>query len=155
MLSTGSTTDRIEKHITLRAPRARVWRALTQAKEFGDWFGMTLDGPFEAGAVVRGRLTRAGYDHFTVEMRVERVDPEELFSYRWHPYAVDPKIDYSTEPMTLVEFRLADVPGGTQLTVIESGFEHIPAGRRAEAFRMNDGGWGMQVKNIEQYVTQS
>jgi uncharacterized protein YndB with AHSA1/START domain len=150
-----STADRIEKHLKLRAPRARVWRALTQASEFGAWFGMKLEGPIRAGATVTGKLTVPGYDHLTVEMRIERVDPESLFSYRWHPYAIDPKMDYSTEPMTLVEFRLTDVDGGTELSVIESGFERIPAERRAEAFRMNDGGWAMQLQNIERHVSQS
>ena len=155
MTSTASTADRIEKRIQLGAPRARVWRALTQASEFGAWFGMKLAGPIEAGATLHGKLTVPGYDHLTVEMRVERVEPERLFSYRWHPYALDSKVDYSKEPMTLVEFRLADADGGTELTLIESGFEHIPAARRAEAFRMNDGGWSAQLKNIERHVAGS
>jgi uncharacterized protein YndB with AHSA1/START domain len=155
MSSTGLTADRIEKHIQLRAPRARVWRALTQASEFGAWFGMKLAGSIEAGATVHGKLTVAGYEHLTVEMRIERVEPERVFSYRWHPYAIDPKVDYSKEPMTLVEFRLADAAGGTELTLIESGFEHVPAARRAEAFRMNEGGWSAQLKNIERYVSGS
>lgn len=147
--------DRIEKRITLRAPRAKVWRALTQASEFGAWFGVKLDGPFEPGKTLHGRLTVSGYEHLTVEFRVERIEPERLFSYRWHPYAIDPKVDYSTEPMTLVEFRLEESAGGTELTIVESGFERIPAGRRPEAFRMNDGGWGAQLKNIERHVAQS
>jgi uncharacterized protein YndB with AHSA1/START domain len=155
MTNAVSTADRIEKHIQLQAPRARVWRALTQASEFGAWFGMKLEGPIEAGAILHGRLTVPGYDHLTLEMRVERVEPERLFSYRWHPYAIDPKVDYSNEPMTLVEFRLADADGGTKLTLIESGFEHVPAARRAEAFRMNEGGWAQQLKNIERHVSRS
>jgi uncharacterized protein YndB with AHSA1/START domain len=114
---------------------------------------VTLEGPFVAGAAVRGRHSIKGYDHLTLEMFDERIEPERLFSYRWHPYAVDPNLDYSAEPTTLVEFRLDEVAGGTELTIVESGFDRIPASRRAEAFRMNDGGWAGQAKNIERYVT--
>src|SRR5262249_14667008 len=145
-------TDRIEKKITLKAPQSRVWRALADAEEFGRWFGCKLQGRFEPGARMTGAITHAGYDHLTMEFVVDRIEPEHFFSYRWHPYAIDPKVDYSSEPMTLVEFRLAEVPGGTQLTVIESGFDKIPAARRAEAFRMNEGGWAQQLKNIERHV---
>jgi uncharacterized protein YndB with AHSA1/START domain len=148
----AKTSDRIEKHIELRAPRSRVWRALTDAKEFGTWFRVELEGPFAVGRTVRGRITHPGYEHVTMEVVVERIEPETLFSYRWHPYAVDPKVDYSREPSTLVEFRLADVPGGTSLTVVESGFDKLPVGRRDEAFRMNSGGWEAQLKNIEKHV---
>jgi uncharacterized protein YndB with AHSA1/START domain len=144
--------DRIEKSLVLRAPRSRVWRALTDPVEFGAWFGVRLEGDFVPGAQVRGKITIPGYEHLTLDVVVERVDPERLFSYRWHPYAVDPKVDYSGEPMTLVEFRLEDVKEGTRLTVIESGFDRIPAARRAEAFRMNEQGWAAQVKNIERHV---
>jgi uncharacterized protein YndB with AHSA1/START domain len=151
-MTNSTTADRIEKRITLRAPRTRVWRALAEASQFGAWFGMQLEGPFEAGKTVHGRITTPGYEHLAVELRVERVEPEQLFSYRWHPYAIDAKHDYSAEPMTLVEFRLSDTAGGTELSIVESGFEQIPAGRRAEAFRMNDGGWSGQLKNIERYV---
>ena len=151
-MSTTSTSDRIEKHVTLRAPRERVWRALAESSQFGAWFGMKFEGPFKAGETVHGKITTPGYDHVAVELRVERVEPERLFSYRWHPYAIDAKHDYSTEPMTLVEFRLSETAAGTELTIVESGFEHIPAGRRPEAFRMNDGGWSAQLKNIERYV---
>jgi len=147
-----TSPDRIEKSIVLRAPRARVWRALTDAQEFGTWFRVKLEGPFSEGATVRGRITHPGYEHLTMEMQVERIEPERLFSYRWHPYAISPAVDYSAEPTTLVEFRLDDVPGGTRLTVVESGFERLPSGRRAEAFRMNEGGWAEQMGNIERHV---
>jgi len=145
-------TDRIEKTTLLRAPRSRVWRALTNADEFGSWFGVRLDGPFSPGDWVSGRITVPGYDHLTMSVLVETISPEDLFSYRWHPCAVDPEVDYSAEPTTLVEFRLDEVPGGTRLTVVESGFDEIPASRRAEAFRMNEGGWAAQMENIARHV---
>ncbi len=145
-------TDRIEKSVILRAPRARVWRALANADEFGNWFGVRLTGAFTPGAGVVGRITTPGYEHLTMEMLVERVEPESLLSYRWHPYAVEPGVDYASEPTTLVEFRLAEVEGGTRLTVAESGFDQIPLARRAEAFRMNDQGWAEQIRNIERHV---
>jgi uncharacterized protein YndB with AHSA1/START domain len=148
-------TDRIEKTITLRAPRSRVWRALTTAKEFGTWFGVKLEGgAFTEGAAVRGRITHPGYEHLTMEMLIERIEPERYFSYRWHPHAVDPGVDYSSEPMTLVEFTLEERPGGTLLTVVESGFDRIPAARRAEAFRQHDPGWSAQLESIERHVSQ-
>jgi uncharacterized protein YndB with AHSA1/START domain len=145
-------TDRIEKTIVLSAPRERVWRAIASTEEFGTWFGLRLPGAFAPGARLIGQITSPGYEHMTVEMAVERVDPEHLLSYRWHPYAVEPGVDYSAEPMTLVEFHLTEARGGTQLTVIESGFDRIPLARRAEAFRMDDEGWTEQIKNIERYV---
>jgi uncharacterized protein YndB with AHSA1/START domain len=145
--------QRIEKHITLRAPRSRVWRALTQAEEFGSWFGASLAGDFRPSSVVSGRITLQGFDHLTLELQIERVEPESYISYRWHPYAVDPNVDYSSEPTTLVEFRLEDAPGGgTKLTVIESGFENIPLERRAKALEMNEGGWSQQLANIARHV---
>ena|SRR5436190_4566099 len=146
------TSDRIEKEVLLRVPRARAWKALTDAAEFGSWFGVKLEGPFVAGKTLRGKITNKSYEHITLEMVVEKLVPQELFSYRWHPYAVDPKIDYSKEPSTLVEFRLADAPGGTKLTVVESGFDKIPAARRDEAFRMNSGGWAKQIENVQRHV---
>lgn len=146
------TTDRIEKKIVLRAPRSRVWHAIADAEQFGAWFGARLEGEFAPGARVEGRITSPGYEHVTMEMTVERVDPERLFSYRWHPYAVEPGVDYSNEPTTLVEFRLDEVAGGTELTVVESGFDRIPVSRRADALRMNDAGWAEQIKSIERYV---
>lgn len=147
------STDRIEKSIVLRAPKSRVWRAIATAGEFGSWFGAKFEGEFTPGARVTGRITIPGYEHLNLEMTIERIDPERLFSYRWHPYAIEPNVDYGKEPTTLVEFRLEEVTGGTRLTVTESGFDRIPAARRAEAFRMNDEGWAGQIKNIERYVT--
>jgi uncharacterized protein YndB with AHSA1/START domain len=146
------TTDRIEKTILLRAPRARVWRALADAREFGAWFLVKLESPFVPGATVRGQITHPGYEHVTMEVTVERMDAERLFSFRWRPYAIDPNVDYSAEPKTLVEFRLEDAEGGTRLTITESGFDAIPAGRRAEAYRMNDQGWTQQTENIRRHV---
>jgi uncharacterized protein YndB with AHSA1/START domain len=147
------STDRIEKKLVLRASRSRVWRAIANAEEFGTWFRMNLDGEFAEGATIRGRITHPGYEHVTLDMRVERIEPERYFSYRWHPYAIDPAVDYSAEPTTLVEFTLEDAEGGTALTIVESGFDRIPLARRAEAFRMNDQGWAGQIKNLERYVS--
>ena len=146
------SSDRIERQVLLRVPRARVWRALTDAAEFGAWFRVKLAGAFAVGRRVTGRITYPGYEHVTMEVTVERMDAERLFSFRWHPYAVDPKVDYSAEPTTLVEFRLEEAEGGTLLTVTESGFDRIPPGRRDEAFRMNSGGWAEQVQNIQRHV---
>ena len=146
------STDRIEKRVVLRAPRTRVWRALTNADEFGTWFRVKLESAFAEGKPVRGRLSIPGYEHLTLEMLVERIDPERYFSYRWHPYAVDPAVDYSSEPTTLVEFTLEETDGGTALTIVESGFDRLPLARRAEAFRMNDNGWAGQIKHLERYV---
>jgi uncharacterized protein YndB with AHSA1/START domain len=145
-------SDRIEKHIELKAPVARVWRALTDHREFGQWFRVKLEGPFQPGRVSRGQITYPGYEHVKWQVTVENMEPERLFSFRWHPYAVDAAIDYSKEPTTLVEFRLEATAGGTRLTVTESGFEAIPKERRFEAYRMNEGGWNVQLKNIEQHV---
>jgi uncharacterized protein YndB with AHSA1/START domain len=147
-------TDRIEKRVSLRAPRSRVWRALTDADEFGAWFGVRFEGPFAEGATARGKITHPGYEHLTMEVLVERIEPERYFAYRWHPYAIDATVDYSSEPTTLVEFRLDEADEGTVLTIVESGFDRIPLARRAEAFRMNDGGWTAQAKNIERHVSK-
>jgi len=147
--------DRIEKRIELKAPLSRVWRALTDHREFGLWFRVKLDGPFVPGQVSRGWITYPGYEHLKWEAVVQKMEPERLFSFTWHPYAVDPKMDYSKEPPTLVEFRLEKAAVGTLLTVTESGFDKIPAGRRPEAFRMNEGGWTQQIKSIESYVAQN
>jgi uncharacterized protein YndB with AHSA1/START domain len=148
----ATATDRIVKEIVLRAPRSRVWRALTDACEFGKWFRAEMKDAFAPGAPARGRITYPGYEHLTFEVHVERMEPESLFSFRWHPYAVDPKQDYSNEPTTLVVFELEDIPEGTHLKVTESGFDRIPLARRAEAFRMNSQGWAEQVENIARYV---
>jgi len=148
-----TSTDRIEKKVLLRAPISRVWRALTDADEFGTWFRVKLERPFAEGATVHGRITYPGYEHVTMEMLIERMEPERLFAYRWHPYAIRPDVDYAAEPTTLVEFRLEEAQGGTLLTICESGFDRIPSGRRAEAFRMNEGGWSEQAVNIERHVS--
>jgi len=146
-------TDRIEKQIELKAPVSRVWRALTDHREFGEWFRVRIDGPFVPGQVSTGNITYPGYEHLKWEAVVQKMEPEKLLSFTWHPYAIDPKMDYSGEPQTLVEFTLDPVPGGTLLRVTESGFDKIPGNRRAEAFRMNDGGWAQQMKNIEKHVS--
>ncbi|HKQ82282.1 MAG TPA: SRPBCC family protein [Steroidobacteraceae bacterium] len=147
--------DTIEKRIELKAPVPRVWRALTDFREFGQWFRVALEGPFVPGQVARGRITYPGYEHVRWEATVKDMQPERLFSFTWHPYAVDPKVDYSQETPTLVEFRLEKVPTGTRLVITESGFDGIPAQRRIEALRMNEGGWAEQTKNIEAHVTQN
>ena len=144
----------IEKRIELKAPVSRVWRALTDFREFGDWFRVKLENPFVPGKISRGKITHPGYEHVQMEVMVQTMQPQQIFSFTWHPYAVDPKIDYSKEPSTLVEFRLERTGTGTLLTVTESGFDKIPADRRFEAFRKNEGGWTQQLENIEAYVTQ-
>jgi uncharacterized protein YndB with AHSA1/START domain len=144
--------DRIEKEIVVRAPRAKVWRAITDYREFGNWFKVEMQDPFVPGAPSKGKITHPGYEHLTLEVHVERMEPEQYFSWRWHPYAVDPQQDYSSEPTTLVEFELEEIPEGTRIKVTESGFDKIPLARRAEAFRMNSGGWAQQVQNIARYV---
>ena len=143
---------RIEKQIELRTPIERVWRAVTDRDEFGTWFRVALDGPFAAGQVTTGHITYAGYEHLKWEARVKQMEAPRLFSFEWHPYAVDPNVDYSQEPVTLVEFLLEPVAGGTRLTVVESGFEALPSHRRDEAWRMNDRGWTIQVQNIQTHV---
>jgi uncharacterized protein YndB with AHSA1/START domain len=156
-------TDRIVKQIVLRAPRNRVWRALSDSAEFGTWFGLKLNGPFVAGRSVRGEISptkideevgRAQKSHegTSFEIVIEQMEPERLFSFRWHPFAVDPAVDYSAEPMTLVSFELEDAGDGTRLTVTESGFDQIPIERRSKAFTANEGGWTMMVKVIAKYV---
>jgi uncharacterized protein YndB with AHSA1/START domain len=160
------TPDRIEKRILLRAPRARVWRALTDSAEFGRWFGVKLDGPFIPGARMRGLImpttvnaevakVQQQYEGWPFELVIEQMEAERLFSFRWHPFAVDRDVDYTAEPMTLVAFALEEVPNGVLLTVTESGFDRIPLGRRAKAFTANDAGWAIQVKVIEEYLAQA
>ena len=148
-------TNRIEKRIELKAPVSRVWRALTDYREFGQWFRVKLDGPFVPGQVSRGHITYPGYEHLKWEAVVQKMEPERLFSFIWHPYAVNPKMDYSKETPTLVEFKLEKTASGTLVLLAESGFDKIPSDRRAEAFRMNDGGWAEQMKNIEKHVAQT
>lgn len=147
------STDRIEKRLVLRASRSRVWRALTNAEEFAQWFGIKLDGGFAEGATVRGDVTHSNGSHIcTVEIAVERIEAERYFAYRWHPYPIDPTVDYSAEPTTLVEFTLREEGDGTAVTIVESGFDAIPLARRAEAFRMNNQGWDGQARNLARYV---
>jgi uncharacterized protein YndB with AHSA1/START domain len=155
MSSTATSPDRIEKTTTIRAPRARVWRALTNHEEFGTWFGVTLDNAFTPGATVQGKILDPQYAHIPFTMTIDRVEPEHLISMRWHPYAHEPGVDYSAEPTTLIEFTLEEVAEGTRLRVVESGFDRIPIERRALAYRMNDEGWGAQVQNIKKYVEQT
>jgi uncharacterized protein YndB with AHSA1/START domain len=145
-------SDRIEKVVDLKAPVARVWRALTDHQEFGTWFRVLLEGPFVPGQVSRGNITYPGYEHVRWEAVVQAIEPERRFAFTWHPYAVDPKADYSQEPPTLVEFTLEPIPTGTRLRIVESGFDRLPAHRRDEAFRMNEGGWTAQAENIARHV---
>ena len=159
------STDRIERTILLSARQSRVWQALTDSREFGSWFGVKLDGPFALGARVRGVIvptsveplpkTKSPYEGTPVEWEVVRMEPERLFSFRWHPYAVDPGTDYSKEPMTLVTFTLEEKEGGVLLTVTESGFDSIPLARRAAAFKANEGGWSFQVERIRKYLAHA
>ena len=163
---TKSETDRIEKKIWLRAPQSRVWRALTDAKEFGSWFGMKFDTGFAPGALVRGIIvpttvdpaiaaSQKPYEGHPFEITIDRIEPERLFSFRWHPFAIERGVDYSAEPTTLIEFTLEPAPGGILLTLTESGFDAIPLARRAKAFAANDGGWAHQMKLIEKYLAQT
>jgi uncharacterized protein YndB with AHSA1/START domain len=147
--------NRIEKRIELKAPVSRVWRALTDYREFGQWFRVKLEGPFVPGQESRGNITYPGYEHIVWTAVIQNMEPARLFSFTWHPYAVDPNVNYSKETPTLVEFRLEKAGSGTLLVLTESGFDNIPAERRSEAFRRNDGGWTEQMKNIEAHVTQA
>jgi len=148
-------TDRIEKSLLLRAPRSRVWEALTDAGEFGEWFGVKLNGSFAPGECLRGTITHRGYANYQFQIKVVRVHPERLLSWRWHPNAIDPRRDYSTEPTTIVVFGLEDVPGGTQFTVVESGFDQLPLSRRLEAYKANENGWTMQMDSIQRHITRA
>ena len=156
-------TDRIEKKILLRAPRSRVWRVLVDSGEFGTWFGVKFDGPFTPGALMSGTLVGTKVDPevaraqktqegLRFDVTIERMEPERLFSFRWHPFAVERDVDYSAEPTTLVEIVLEDAPEDVMLTVTESGFDRIPLARRAKAFEANEGGWGKMVQVLETYV---
>jgi uncharacterized protein YndB with AHSA1/START domain len=160
------STDRIEKKILLKAPLERVWRALADSTEFGTWFGMQFDAPFTPGAKMRGVIVptkvnaevakaQKNYEGIAFEIAIERMEPQRLFSFRWHPGAVDPKIDYSVEPATLVEFALEQTPDGVMLTLTESGFDRIPVERRAKAFTSNERGWSIQMTLIEAYIAQN
>jgi uncharacterized protein YndB with AHSA1/START domain len=168
-----AVTDRIEKTVILRAPVSRVWRALADAREFGRWFGVALDGDFEAGQTIRGtfdmkideaalmaRQESMGLTPSRLHLpaphavfcTVERVEPERYFSFRWVPFGIDADADPDNEPKTLVEFQLESVPEGTKLTITESGFDRVPEHRRARAFRMNEGGWTGQAEKLRTYV---
>ncbi|HEV7816497.1 MAG TPA: SRPBCC family protein [Janthinobacterium sp.] len=157
-MNTIPDTDRIERSIVIDAPRERVWRALSNAEEFGVWFGANLKGQtFAPGQRVRGHITHPGYEHVYFDAVIERIEAQDLLAYRWHPYAIDPAEDYSQEPPTLVTFTLKDAPGkgalkGTLLTVVESGFDKVPPHRRLEAFRMNSRGWDAQIENIARHA---
>ena len=150
-----TSTDRIEKTIEIKAPVSRVWRALTDHREFGTWFRVRLDGPFVPGQVSRGQIAYPGKEHLRWEAVVQKMEPERLFSFTWHPFAIDPNEDYSKEPPTLVEFTLEKTPTGTLLRVVESGFDKLPSKRRLEAFPRNEGGWAQQIKNIAAHVEQA
>jgi uncharacterized protein YndB with AHSA1/START domain len=146
--------DRIEKHLTLKAPRSRVWRAITDSKEFGTWFRAKMETPFVVGKVAYGQITYPGFEHMRLEVLVEVMEPERLFVLRWHPGAEPPaNPSFEKDPTTLVTFTLEDAPGGgTKLTLVESGFDKLPPALRDKAFRDNDGGWTEQMKNIEAHV---
>ncbi|HWL95077.1 MAG TPA: SRPBCC family protein [Phycisphaerae bacterium] len=147
------STDRIEREIMITAPPSRVWRALSNAEEFGNWFGVKLKGKtFAAGQRTQGQITHPGYEYLVFDILIERMEPERLLSWRWHPAAIDSAVDYSKEPSTLVIFELKEVEGGTLLRLVESGFDQLPASRRQEAFRMNSGGWDHQMQNIKKHV---
>lgn len=161
-------TDRIEKKILLRAPRKRVWRALSDSTEFGSWFGVKFDGPFAPDARMRGVFVPTAVDGevsravnarraqmvkgMPFEITIEQMEPERLFSFRWHPFAIERGVDYSVEPTTLVVFILKEVANGVMLTVTESGFDGIPLARRAKAFTANEEGWGLVLKMLEEYL---
>lgn len=145
-------TDRIEKHVVLRAPRSRVWKAITDAGEFGTWFHANLDGAFAEGEIIRGRMTEPGYEHMALEMRIEKIEPPSYFAYRWHPDAEQGGADFAADPTTLVEFRLDEVPEGTRLTIVESGFDALPQDKRDAAYRGNEKGWAYQLGNVARYV---
>jgi uncharacterized protein YndB with AHSA1/START domain len=141
-------SNRIEKTIELNAPIEKVWRALTDHNEFGEWFRVKLDGPFVPGEVSSGHITYPDYEHLKWEARIKQMEAPRLFSFTWHPYAIDPAVDYSKETPTLVEFRLEPTPKGTRLVLVESGFDAVPGDR----MRKNDGGWTEQMKNIQAHV---
>lgn len=146
------TSDRIEKSTDVSAPVSRVWNALTDHNEFGAWFRVKLDEPFRAGEESHGQVLQPGYEHLTWRAVIQQIDPQQYFAFTWHPYAVDPKVDYSEETPTLVEFRLEPTSAGTHLTLTESGFTDLPDERRSEAFLRNSDGWTQQMKNLQEYL---
>jgi uncharacterized protein YndB with AHSA1/START domain len=145
-------SDKIERSITIKAPIERVWEAISDHQQFGEWFRVALDQPFEAGKPSTGHITHPGYEHIRWNAEVVAVDPPSRLALRWHPYAIDPDADYSSEPQTLVEFRLTPKGNSTELTVTESGFDALPESRRDEAFRMNSGGWDQQMVNVREFA---
>ncbi|MBW8759855.1 MAG: SRPBCC family protein [Burkholderiales bacterium] len=147
-----SSTNEIRQHKLIQAPPSRLWRAITDAAEFGAWFRVKLESPFVVGRETAGHITHPGWEHVRFTLRTEAIEPETRFAYRWHPYAIDMNRDYSDEPMTLVEFLLEPRDGGTLLTIVESGFDQLPPGRIDEAFRMNERGWTEQLDNIAAHV---
>jgi len=147
------TSNSIEKHIDLKAPLARVWRALTDHKEFGQWFGVELNEPFALGQPSTGHMTACGHEHIKLQATIVRMEPQTLFAYTWHPFALDPAVDYSGETPTLVEFHLQANAEGTHLRVLETGFDQVPAHRRDIAFRAHEQGWTMQMQNVEKHVS--
>ncbi len=147
-----SSIDRIEKNVTINAPRSRVWNALTDVQQFGEWFGVKFNAPFKPGATLVGNITNKGYEHIEMTAWVETVEPETRFAFRWHPHAIDTTHDYSAEPTTLITFTLVDASGGTNLTVVETGFDQIPESRRQTAFTGNTNGWEQQMVRIRNYV---
>jgi len=149
----NTSTDRIERKILLKAPRSRVWRALSNAEEFGNWFGVKLQGKtFSPGLRTSGQITHPDYEHITFDVTIERMEPERVLSWRWVPAAIERNVDYSHEPTTLVTFELQEVDDGTLLTIVESGFDKVPPARRMEAFRMNSEGWDGQMENLAKHV---
>jgi uncharacterized protein YndB with AHSA1/START domain len=159
-------TDRIQKKILLHAPLKRVWSALADSQEFGTWFGMKFNGPFVPGKLMRGTIVptkvnadvakaQEKYEGMPVELTIEKMEPERLFSFRWHPYAIEQDVDYSAEPTTLIEFLLEETKDGVMLTVTESGFDQIPLARRVKAFTANEQGWGMVLRLIEEYLVRA
>lgn len=149
----SSSTDRIERTITVPVSRSRLWRAITNVEEFNAWFGVALESPLVEHAVVSGNITIADYTHLRMTIHVDAVEPERRFAFRWHPNAIDQTVDYSREPMTLVTFTLDEVEAGTRLTIVESGFDALPASRRIAAFESNSAGWAAQLENIAAYVS--
>lgn len=151
-ITMSDVKNRIEKRIELKAPLDRVWEALTDHNQFGEWFCVKVDEPFKTGTTSRGHITYPGYEHLKWEAEIQVIKPKSFFSFTWHPYAVDPRMDYSKETPTLVEFKLEEISEGTLLIISETGFDKIPSERRAEAFRMNEEGWEEQLINIEKYL---
>ena len=152
MSGDNNNLDRIEKVVDLKAPRSRVWRAISDHREFGDWFRVVLEQPFAVGKEARGRILYPGKEHLTWRAVIAAIEPERYFALNWHPYAIDPNHDYSDEPMTLVEFTLSDAPGGTRLIITESGFDKRPPHRRVESFPRNNEGWSIQSDNVRAYL---